>query len=1641
MIEDFHAVLELIHQIHQRYEQVDNNRGYARSLKNRVTILTNVLKQIEDFPDAEQEKCKETLQQIKLIFEKSLSFIDTYLQETSWQNILNMAQAYRSWNDFMQLSEDISKANDDLLTNITITEANAVRNQLLDMRLFQEAILEETARLKTIILHKALRGEDVDNASDTQEILQLDGTSPVIQENFQNLRLKLKPMFSQHYKFINEYANKKNPMDYNSDRDALLATSVGQQLSRDEIDTVERLINEKAAKPLRNFLNEKAEKFHINLDEELIKYFQECYDLPATNRRGNLITVIDRAIEQARDGSIQKYKNEEVECFIGKMFGLYSEKVNFPSVYGEILSCEKENDFIFIIRDKKISERCKIVVTENNEKWSVVLYKQTQVSANEYFRFQSENTCHQDSLFFVSCDDSMHKMLGLEKEKYFLEKSGSASETHIVLKKNGKVFRFTLSNAKNEASFESPDQKNKTIKKKEFLKWFNQQEIILEGKLAETASVASSMIQIKPKQLDANEVKWEKQEKIERLKNVILLQLNEVENLIFLDDFLDRLIKNNFQNLSKEDAFVTNWIDLLPKSISQNINDLFSTYLDLMKNLLDKQKKDKNDLLVELVLDANCTRFMKTQEDATKNFNIMMRLAESSKYLKEIKESANLIMFLGESGAGKSTLVNYFSGVDLEMDTKGAIPRVVIKDESAQESDYAKIGLFMTISETMHVRNYAVKKRDWDNASEIDFNNLLLSDCPGFNDTRGEDYDLSGAISISRTIKQANSIKAVVLVIPFYHFYGKGTEVVRAFNKLEKLLADGIKNPSVKKSIRVIINHNDDHQKNQETLKTLIKDFCAESASQNTKQQYIWQFFKTLLFDENGRRILFASIENNDASKQWLSPCAKTEYQNELKREFLDLLELPWLQQQYADCIQGSIYTWQRLVLMRYLKDIPDKIKEFNGLIQKNKEDIVRLSTQNNAFEKEKAEFESQKVLKEQERFALKELLEKIRKGEISLSDSQMDDHRKKIKELKSQDLEQKKQQLERVRKNIEEEVLVQQQEKIELQKQTDEIIADILSKIRHLEDEKTMLSEGNATDVLEEQYRIKGTGVLKHREIDPETFVLRFGNFKEGSWEAARAVPRELEKTDYIENETKIKEEVLAKEYTGTVRTYEHIKKGYEIVPPEERVSFYAMKEVKSADGNFKATLEGNNTWLSSTYIPNAADDGKSMAYIVYTKWKKGEPFPWYSIVHTLPNKVVNKEAISKCSSDIILLNSQLVEEEERKTKMEEALKQITGKIEGFQKEKEKLLKEIEEKQLTDNIEAWVQDYDTIIERIRDNIQTKIAYIQKNKTQICEADSEIKKMEMDIKKLNAYKVRLAVVIKSKWSLLTSLKEYAEDACRDDTDLASALRKRGKMSRGLKQVENESLHYTNYYNEIKDSVLLECQRDFQSLSLVQLREGVVDFDRELALFPEDNTNKTSRNNRGLEENANLEEIYSGNDSAKKYSELSSPKEVSGSSNDNRKKPGFVFNFFGSSHSPQVTESIMHNQEDMNDKNLVLAEESFLTDDERSLTISREKLDEILNAYSEHRAPRSGLSFVVSYVYRPDSETVQKLRSLLNQGKKEFSLAEIRIVTKKYINDSGSGTKYVRDELSKAFRPIKLSAAQNNRVVATTSSSS
>lgn len=111
------------------------------------------------------------------------------------------------------------------------------------------------------------------------------------------------------------------------------------------------------------------------------------------------------------------------------------------------------------------------------------------------------------------------------------------------------------------------------------------------------------------------------------------------------------------------------------------------------------------------------------------------------------------MIILGNTGAGKSTLVNYLVGCPLRSFQD---PKISLEELFDATNPVAKIG-HGAVSLTRFPETFTCPE-----------SGLTYSDCPGFFDNRGAEFDIANMYAIARMVSVAKSVKGFIVVVNYH---------------------------------------------------------------------------------------------------------------------------------------------------------------------------------------------------------------------------------------------------------------------------------------------------------------------------------------------------------------------------------------------------------------------------------------------------------------------------------------------------------------------------------------------------------------------------------------------------------------------------------------------------------------------------------------------------------------------------------------------------------------------------------------------------------------------------------------------------------------------------------------------------------
>jgi hypothetical protein len=525
-------------------------------------------------------------------------------------------------------------------------------------------------------------------------------------------------------------------------------------------------------------------------------------------------------------------------------------------------------------------------------------------------------------------------------------------------------------------------------------------------------------------------------------------QYQTLLQMLLSDFYVHRSGKNCFQILAKE-AFP--------------ISEMIKTVAQCYENDL-QIKRTKEDILVQLLLEANYFNLVNMQDNFT--ISRTMALLEQAFTHIDRMNKKDLIFVMGNTGSGKSTAIAYLLGAKLEEFTNRVGDRVVkIKED---DREYPKIGQSTGFSETMYTQGYSLGDTP-----------LMFGDCPGFNDTRGSDYELCTNISIDRAISGARSIPALVIVIPVTAItIDRGSSFIDLIHLVQERFPSTFDPDQPENSERIfVLFSKENHVKNEVRLKlkdgTRFKELIAEAkekidemgnvsphnfeVQQIENRKRIWE---ALLQMMTKKQIDFIDTSNQAARKRLIDKYSKA-LSGISKDQYIPTMAREYMQRKFDQVVQMAAYSWHDRILGEYYIGIPKTIEDKKTVISEKKAKIAHVIAEKEERLKQAEEREKQ----------VHDLTQHIKKLEAFQAHPEDDAIRQELlqeaSQLSNQSLEVAKNALREVNKNI-------RNKQRELKSLTDKIqeldqqISHSTQMISELTSQLTPLETGDHVEVID---------------------------------------------------------------------------------------------------------------------------------------------------------------------------------------------------------------------------------------------------------------------------------------------------------------------------------------------------------------------------------------------------------------------------------------------------------------------------------------------------------------------------------------------------------------------------------------------
>ncbi|MGR3973012.1 MAG: hypothetical protein QRY72_00290 [Candidatus Rhabdochlamydia sp.] len=1131
--------------------------------------------------------------------------------------------------------------------------------------------------------------------------------------------------------------------------------------------------------PIFKLSNEDVEKFHELINTKSISpdiFKQEALEILKTNKIN--IEEIEKEVK------ITKYKNlntllmqiikqkpvqkEGLATYWNKPEGFFKEKtlyltdpITFESYNGMITEAKKnqQGDWLFLLDDHSeitITSRYEITVSKNYRYKFLNSILNGTLSKNDVFTLKLSS----DQQTKSGMNANSYKISEMGEKKSMLGPLGNdylevrLTNLNDVLKYIIYIYKEKIDNQFIPKSVEIKEVKGK---KKSFLGTDimphifngaytivkqNHQNILGMNKLN-----ADKNILIKEDK-DLNRIRMRHLKEIKEELEGVRSQFLQSKNQELVNGLIDDLVNNQLKKIS-----------------AQKMKDFENAQPELAMLIQEISKKYNNHLKMErgcewilrqLIEEVNYALLVDKEKSIVIS-RTMELLKDACKNLEKIA-GKDVIFFIGNTGAGKSAAISYFLGAEMETVTNRVGDKVIqVKEtEDTQQHEYPTIGQSLGESETLYAKGYPLQ----------DFPHVL-GDCPGFNDTRGGDFEICTNLSIDQAIERAKSIRSIVLIIPIHAFLvDRANPLIELIETVRERFTDAFDPKQIGKNSNFFIlitkkNQNEDAVesiRNGSRLQELLNESKKKiSDSQETlegfelerieRRKNIWEALR-LMHDQG--QIDFIDIEDAFEKDVLLEKYTTADQQQVDKKRYVKAMQGKDMQVKFGKCIEMSAHTWSNCILTPYLITLPKiimgfneklsaemkKMDEFHQKRKEREEKIVKMKGDEETLESFIQELK--KNLEQQSQVGnSNSIVQKINAEIASMSDLKLNELNNDAKKTE-EDIENKKNDLAKI-----------ELERAHLQRSIGQLIQDI----QETKEEIIKLSEGSETTILWES-SYKPDDEIKAGYVE--------GNARNDAHQEGRYLKDE----DFRDLLT-----VKAKDYRGKLKHLAIISRDYRIVSndPKIRAAFMQQMQKESGykfhEGNYAAIVEGERFEidLAAKVFP----DSKKISYGFITEWD-GNILPSIKISHTIPNVDRNEAAILAKQSDIKGL-------EEEKIRHEGSLNGIKS-IPGKNKERDLCISEIQQlnqKKLDLDIKiseikklAFMHSLKEMIKskqleldaNIKErNIEEDFSNINKN---INETAESIKEIQEQIALEQKKKRNFAIIIKGQADTVKQLREF-----------------------------------------------------------------------------------------------------------------------------------------------------------------------------------------------------------------------------------------------------------------------------------------
>lgn len=876
-------------------------------------------------------------------------------------------------------------------------------------------------------------------------------------------------------------------------------------------------------------------------------------------------------------------------------------------------------------------------------------------------------------------------------------------------------------------------------------------------------------------------------EQINRELTSLREELQKPENETLLDQLLTNIAANQMK------AVDFNLLKAGHPILADRMSALSRKYLDTLQI-----SRTPADILKETTLDANYVKLVNIKDNIL-IVRTMKLLKKAKKHIQNI-EGKDLALFMGNTGSGKSTSIAHLMGAPMKKRQNHVGETVLYVAENTHL--FPGVGQSIGTSETIYTQGYSIPGYE-----------LLLGDCPGFNDTRGGDFELCTNFSIDQAVLQSKHLRSIVIVVPVSAFLlDRGNPVIELINSVRDRFPFTFDPDHYDRNQRVFLLITKQGQSKDEVVRFMKDGKRFEELVKETKNQIdtlirqgstpdsfevksierrqrIWQAI-AYMHKESAEesQVHFIDIGNKVARERLLKIYSAQDRSLD-KEQYVPAMANEYMHKKFGDSVQMAAHAWITLILGKYLETLPEAIGQFCRTKEKRLADLKEYDVEM-ASRMARARALGENITE------LEALVQLLDANSTNLSDpklrQQLLDATKKsangLVDRETDALNETKRKLTILRSDLDD-------VRREIRKYNTDIASNT-TKIQNLRAKITQLETGDHIDHLYEDV------------TDPNS-KLTLWNIKQGARETRINAVEGLTQDDLT---TQVYAD-FARNYVGKTSSIAIIQRGYRLVPsdPAQRQAFLDT----GTGGGFIAKVEGVRYRIDLGR--RATADGQKVGYGYELDWNGTPNVPSISITHTIPNREYNYAQINSLNATIQAMQNQILSWNLQlnggggivgATTRENDLKQEIMTLEQEQQRHEKRIEELRTAQALEQVQEMRRETTQRLERIKREkveLEDQSAIMTKKAA----TEKELARIEQQIAKLEKEKRNLAIIIKTQWKSALLLREFADYVLGSPNDPVNAGMKH--LNATLEQCQK----FIEIFDKYKGTLLEEIQATYK----------------------------------------------------------------------------------------------------------------------------------------------------------------------------------------------------------------------------------